>query len=246
MERTYYIGMDDTDNEESRGTGFLSRRMAGEIAALGLGSPEGVTRHQLLVDPRIPYTSQNSSACIVVRSRMPEALKERCRSTLLRSAAPGSDAGLCFAPAESIGREVLRWGARAKKEVLTMEEAVNISRDHGISLEGLTGSKTGMIGALAAAGLRKSGNDGRFIWLHGQKELRDILPGYYMVEELIRIYNFDVVMNRQGDLLDNRERVWLGDWVRPLLKDNKVTLLVDNGLQHDWEIASKNHIRSIS
>ena len=57
-----YIGMDDTDNLESRGTGHLARTIAQELAAEY--QLLGVTRHQLLVDERVPYTSHNSSAVI--------------------------------------------------------------------------------------------------------------------------------------------------------------------------------------
>lgn len=60
-----YIGFDDTDilGAEVK-TGKLVRRFAALL-------PEGcrlwgVIRQQLLVDPRIPYTSHNSSACAVV------------------------------------------------------------------------------------------------------------------------------------------------------------------------------------
>jgi hypothetical protein len=61
---TVFIGLDDTDNLESRGTGWLARDIAAELSA---DYPVvGVTRHQLLVDPRVPYTSHNSSAAITL------------------------------------------------------------------------------------------------------------------------------------------------------------------------------------
>ena len=58
------IGIDDTDDSESTGTGCLAQRLVGVLGEAGLGSAVGITRHQLLIDPRIPYTSHNSSACI--------------------------------------------------------------------------------------------------------------------------------------------------------------------------------------
>ncbi len=60
------IGIDDTDNKESRGTGYNSRQLASAIEANGLGRVHGITRHQLFIHPDIPYTSQNSSACLDV------------------------------------------------------------------------------------------------------------------------------------------------------------------------------------
>jgi hypothetical protein len=56
--------IDDTDVTGSRGTGRLSQELIAELRAHGLGHAVGATRHHLLVDPRIPYTSHNSSACI--------------------------------------------------------------------------------------------------------------------------------------------------------------------------------------
>lgn len=241
-----FIGIDDTDNSTSRGTGFLSRRLASLIGEKRLGNVTGITRHQLLFDERIPYTSQNSSACLALSGDRPDEIKKLCRDFLLGEAAEGSDAGLCIASGDQIKESVIRWGNRAKKEILGMEEALHIASGENIFLEGLTGERTGIIGALAATGLRKGGNDGRFIWLSGKKELRDILPGHYLVEELIRIYNFDAVLNLAGENLQKNNSVYLGDWVRPLLKDGKVTLLVDKGKQYDWEVASKEYIRTIS
>ncbi|MGH2717450.1 MAG: hypothetical protein ACRDJU_02570, partial [Actinomycetota bacterium] len=58
------IAIDDTDNRDSRGTGAGSRALLEALLDAELGQPVGITRHQLLVDPAIPYTSHNSSACL--------------------------------------------------------------------------------------------------------------------------------------------------------------------------------------
>ena len=61
-----YIGIDDTDNKTSRGTGHLARLIAADLAQDY--RLLGVTRHQLLVDPRIPYPAKNSSAAIALEA----------------------------------------------------------------------------------------------------------------------------------------------------------------------------------
>jgi hypothetical protein len=79
-----YLGLDDTDNLESRGTGQLARRIAGILA--GSCKVLGVTRHQLLRDPRIPYTKNNSSAAILVDgdgNLDPERILDRVRSLMM-------------------------------------------------------------------------------------------------------------------------------------------------------------------
>src|SRR5205823_2316635 len=62
------VGVDDTDNLVSSGTGQLVQRLVARLQGLEVGTVLGATRHQLLVDPRIPYTSHNSSACIAMHA----------------------------------------------------------------------------------------------------------------------------------------------------------------------------------
>ncbi|MGR9101358.1 MAG: hypothetical protein ACU826_12405, partial [Gammaproteobacteria bacterium] len=92
-----FIGIDDTDNLDSRGTGFRVRDLGNRLEGQKICLVESVTRHQLLVDERIPYTSHNSSACmtvLVIAKNIPE-LTEFCQGYLLAESAAGSDAGLC-------------------------------------------------------------------------------------------------------------------------------------------------------
>ena len=58
------IGLDDTDVLDSRGTGHLAREIAGRLKADY--DLLGVTRHQLLVDPRVPCTKNNSCSAILL------------------------------------------------------------------------------------------------------------------------------------------------------------------------------------
>ncbi|HEX6035911.1 MAG TPA: hypothetical protein VFY83_15850, partial [Anaerolineales bacterium] len=131
------IGIDDTDNLESRGTGFRARHLANWLAENQLAVPYGITRHQLLVDPQILYTSHNSSACLSVESDSAFLVWDACREYLLRESAPGSDVGLCLAPLEFVTEEVMTFARRAKLEVLTMQEAEHTAAISGIRLAGL-------------------------------------------------------------------------------------------------------------
>ena len=67
--RRFIIAIDDTDNETSIGTGRLARMLGDYLEEQGCGQVRGVTRHQLLVDPRIPYTSHNSAAAMALMAR---------------------------------------------------------------------------------------------------------------------------------------------------------------------------------
>lgn len=242
------IGIDDTDNTESRGTGFLSRNLANRIEALELGQVKGITRHQLFVHDDIAYTSQNSSACLDVESFKEDELKEFCAEFLEREAAEGSDAGLCIAPYDSISKAIMKWGAKAKKEVLFLQDATELAKEHKLYLEGFTGKLIGQIGALAAVGLRKSGNDGRFIWLQGARELRDFDAGVYTANELIWETGIEFVQTLDGTLVPGREKIACNGWTRPVLLNNSAVLLVEkiNFADYGWKTIAKEHIRTIS
>lgn len=242
------IGIDDTDNKDSRGTGYLSRQLAHLIETKRLGRVNGITRHQLYVHKDIAYTSQNSSACLDVESDCENELKLYSANFLKENAAEGSDAGLCIVTWKEINDEIIEWGRSAKHEVLNLVDAKHLARKSNIYLEGFTGTKIGQIGALAAIGLRKSGNDGRFIWLQGTKELRDFDKGIYSVEELKIKAGIDKIQNESGKLVNDKDHVLCDGWTRPVLLNNYAVLLVEkiNFADYEWKTIAKEHIRSIS
>jgi hypothetical protein len=179
------IGLDDTDSEASRGTGFLARSLAAECARRGL-APRGVTRHQFLVDPRIPYTSHNSGACVAVESGGGGGGAEAAAFAfdfVAGRAAPGSDPAVCVASAAAVPPQVLAFGREATRRVLEMAQALDLAQRAGLVLRPLGGSGLGVIGALASVGLRAEGEAGRFIDLPGLREL----PGRVTLDVLVRL-----------------------------------------------------------
>jgi hypothetical protein len=156
------IGIDDTDNAQSRGTGALARRIAADLAADF--TVLGVIRQQLLRDPRVPCTKNNSSKAILLDDGDNADLGVvAARISALMSAdyQPGSDPGLCVA--RGVPAEVIEFGIRAQRELLTQAEARELAARCGIYLEGLGGDEMGVIGALAAVGLTAGGEAGRYI-----------------------------------------------------------------------------------
>jgi hypothetical protein len=237
----YLLGIDDTDNLESRGTGHRVRLLADWLAENNLASPLGITRHQLLVDPQIPYTSHNSSACLSVETENQNDVWEASREFLFRESAQGSDAGLTLANWDSINEGVLSFAKRAKLEVLTMLEAEQTASQSQVRCEGLTGTHGGIIGALSAVGLHRAGNDGRFLWLPG---LRD-LNGKYPISEIYTKGRVDRVCTLSHVDLHTETIIDVGEWVRPVLRDGKATLYVEEN-NHEWYIISKEHIKKLS
>ncbi|MBC8146633.1 MAG: hypothetical protein H8E98_01460 [Bacteroidetes bacterium] len=243
------IGIDDTDNKDSRGTGYNSRQLAAAIEAEKLGKVHGITRHQLFVHPDIPYTSQNSSACLDVTSNDFGKIKSFCRSFMLEVGAIGSDVGLCIVEKERVSEEIIRWGLDAKSIVLKMDDATEKAERYEIYLEGLTGTKDGIIGSLAAVGLRAGGNDGRFIWLNSKKNLRDIEHGVESIEDLINQTGIELVESLEKEAINPNERVYLNEWARPILQNDKSVLLVEkiiNNNNYEWKCADKDFVKKAS
>jgi hypothetical protein len=161
-----YVGIDDTDIIGSPGTNQVARAILAHIGAAGAGT--AIVRHQLLFDPRVPFTSKNGSASIVLGSvagNDAASVAAMVRSVMQARFVPGSDPGL--AVATQVPPAVQAFGRRCQHELVSRSEAHAIARAAGLLLEGLGGTEDGVIGALAAVGLAASGDDGRIVHLAG-------------------------------------------------------------------------------
>ena len=232
---TSFISIDDTDTQESIGTGRLARKLAEQIEEMGIGKVHGVTRHQLLLHKDIPYTSNNGNACLEVRDCEVTEIYETAIEFLGAYFIPGSDPGLCICPKEMVTQEMIRFGKSAQRRVLSKEEAYQIARQADIFLEELGGTGHGVIGALAGIGLRANGNDGRFIELHG---IREIL-GKIQVRDILRATAIELVVDLQGNRLPDEAIVDSVGWLRPYLRKRVPTLIVGGpivqGIKDDSE-----------
>jgi hypothetical protein len=214
----FLIGIDDTDNQSSPGTGRLARRLSDECVGRGL-RPLGVTRHQFLVHPAIPYTSHNSGACIALESQDGLDSAEFIFDFVARNSADGSDPGVCLAEASDVPDFIVEFANLATRQVVTMADAFGLAKRASITLHGLGGTCQGVIGALGSVGLRAAGNDGRFIDLPGLRELR----GCVDVAAFDRI-GVAVQCCGSGRAADANSRCETFDWVRPRLVGGKAVL----------------------
>lgn len=219
----YLIGMDDTDNLESRGTGHMARQVAATLRADH--AILGVIRHQLLVDPRVPYTKRNSSATIVMDAEDldQEALADRVRALMLADYHQGSDPGLCIAHCVPV--VITEFGRRAQRELVTQEEARTLAADHGMILYGLGGNEGGVIGALAAVGLAASGDDGRYVMVGGVRELEGLHPVSALLEAGV-----DAVQTTDGEPVTHG--LVQTDKLRPARRAGKPVAIVARDGEH--------------
>jgi len=215
------IGIDDTDNVDSPGTGRLARDLCAELCSRGL-VPLSVTRHQFLQHPAIRYTSHNSGACLAVDTPDGDHVVQWVLPYVASRAAPGSDPGVCLARFDQVSPEAIQFGHRAAASVLVMDEAFAIAADADIGLYGLGGTCEGVIGALGSVGQYAGGNAGRFIDLPGLRDLHGRVSSLELARlgiELDHQYK-----GREPRCTDAYETL---DWVRPKLSNGKPVWTVE-------------------
>lgn len=238
------IGIDDTDNLDSPGTGFRAREIARFIGLQGWGQPQGITRHQLLVHPDVPYTSHNSSACIcVIEVTNASAIRQFCRDYLIEFSAPGSDTGLCITRRQDVLPPLVAWGRAAKTQVLHLGDATALANRHGMYLEGFTGTHGGMIGALAGVGLHTEGADGRFLWCRG---VREAAGARLSVRQLSDEMHLKVLALQSAEAPQPNDVVDLGDWPRAIFHHHHPTLLLEphhENLDVQWRVIAKERLK---
>lgn len=164
------VCIDDTDDlSKEVSTGAVAEALANNVALFGGKVELDVTRHQLLLDPRVPYTSHNSAMAFVASFPldMVEDYRREARVIVNVMRAASSDPGLCtgIVPASDDPSlpALFEYGRKAQREYVPQEEAFALAaKIPWLELEGLGGTNDGVVGALAGAALRLQGEDGRF------------------------------------------------------------------------------------
>lgn len=221
---SWLLGIDDTDTAETPGTNKLVLHLADKFGASW--QVRWIVRHQLLVDPRIPYTSHNGCASLLVESRLgADELAERLVPAIVAWCPPGSDPGLCIAARDTIGDEIIEFGRRCQREVVSPEDAQRTAARRGVRLESLGGTGDGVIGALAAVGLLATRDDGRILESGcGQSRWSDI-TGWQTVDDLAGLGVRAVRLDTRQNVL--RGRVLLSKRLRPNLRGGEAVLFVE-------------------
>jgi hypothetical protein len=241
------ICIDDTDDIDSRGTGDIAELLAMGLVDNGMARCGRVTRHQLLVHPDIAYTSHNSSMCfpadIDVESL--DAVVSWCMRALAAESVAAADPGLCVVVLERLTRpeELVAYGRQAKQRVVAKHEAYRVAAGLGVHLSEHGGTGIGVIGALAGAGLRLSGDDGRF---KGKFAIPGDANGVARVRD-IKQQGVDSVRARDGAVLGDDERVLVGTECKLVLLGGEAVLLVapaGDAAAAPWAVVDRKALRS--
>ncbi len=213
-----YVGIDDTDTIAAPGTNQLAKALAARLA--DQYACDVIVRHQLLLDPRVPYTSKNSAASLILRPRNGsgmERLIDELRTFLGERFVEGSDPGFCVTP--KIPDAVVAYGRQCQREVVTQDLAKCLATEHHIHLEGCGGTNDGVIGALAAVGLIAQRNDGRVVQI---ADWPDDLSGPQDVAAVcareVRVRRLDGGADIEGGTID------VGKHLRPNYRRGEIVL----------------------
>ena len=217
-----FVGLDDTDTLDDPGTNQLARHLVRTLSPQFDG--ELILRHQLLQDPRVPCTKKNGCASIRFRAQSHASvddLIDQVGRLMLDWCPTGSDPGLCVT--EVVSEEVIRWGRRCQSELVSQGEARQLAEDSNIYLEGLGGSRDGIIGALAAIGLMATADDGRVIHLGSSEEDLFEITGVHPVELVYSRGVAQIVCPDSGEVVRSGT-IDVGKRLRPNYRSGKVVL----------------------
>jgi hypothetical protein len=154
----------------------------------------------------------------------------------------------------------VEFGNRAKREILTISDACSMILNTTIYLEGFLNTRIGLIGSLAAVGLRAGGNDGRLLWTRNLRET----TGDFLISDFLALVDIERIVERgipsSGASfygIDEKElpelhpssSIRITEWCRPVMIGGKITLIAEKTVNNEpyaYQSASKDYIKSIS
>lgn len=220
------VGIDDTDSIDSdHGTGRISRTLGRRLADAHALDWVGSVRQQFLVDPRVPYTTHNSAACLIFNTEPPsiDDIVADAGDYLREVQAEVADPGLCVGRVSAVPNEVTTFGHRAQETVVEKSDAYELADTTELFLDEYGGTGDGVIGALGAlgaVGLTAAGNDGRFI-AYGDIRAYDQQVSVTRLRE----DGIEVVDGDSEQIFEGRVNTY--DWIRPQLRRGTPILPVE-------------------
>ena len=255
------VCVDDTDDQtKATSTGRIADAIEARLLECGIASgSSGTTRHQLLLDERINYTSHNSSMCALLkteesliglsektRREFEKRIIKICADTICDLKAAECNPGLCVCFPEKLSNreDLVSFGIKGQNSVLTKDMAYALAENEGIHLSEHGGDGTGVIGALCGTGLRLSGFDG---WFRGNIDpaKAGISGNMVLSGELAEKTGVPVIY--EGKLLAANEiiKIKRDKEIKCMLRDHQKVIVVtkdeENGI---YKIFDKNVMRN--
>ncbi|MDJ0269063.1 MAG: tRNA(Ile)(2)-agmatinylcytidine synthase [Aigarchaeota archaeon] len=155
-EETLHIGIDDTDSKDGMCTTYVGAVLFDSLRNMGARMLD----HPYLVrlNPNCPYKTRGNAAIALHvglgRERVEDAKKQVLAlvERLYEHGYGETQPGVAFILGEVSG-ELARFAEKAVRELVSLDEALELASSHGAELHGFNGGR-GRIGALAAASYR--------------------------------------------------------------------------------------------
>lgn len=222
-----FVAIDDSRQLDGGKAGETASLLGKFIEENGWGRSSIPSRHRLYPHPDTACKKHNTARSFLAdigEQYLADFIDYACR--LVRSTGtPDSNAGLAVAIPELMENpdELIEYAYRVKEGLVSKDEALKFKNKPGLYLFELNGSGRGIIGALAAAGLRITGNDGQF---RGKLQIGTGEDYIASVKEIIDKSYVEQVKNMDFENISDSEYVRMGEKVKIVLLDNKYTLMV--------------------
>lgn len=241
-----YVAIDDSRQLDGGKAGVTASLLTKAIEDNGWGTASIPSRHRLYPHPGTGCKKHNTARSFsadIKEENLDEFIDYAC-NMIKANATPDSNSGLAVAVPEQMENtdELIEYAYKAKEEMVSKAEALELAKKPGLYLFELSGSGQGIIGALAGAGLNMTGNDGQF---RGKLELSK--EEYYIatVKEIIEKTYVQQVKNMDLEIIGEDEYVRMGEKVKVVLLDNKYTLMVfPTEIEYPkWQTSTTNMLR---
>lgn len=241
----FLLCVDDTDDlTKATSTGTIAELIGNEVIELGGKIEKGITRHQLLLDDAIAYTSHNSSMCFVaeIEALKLDLIKDAAAGIIKTHAAAEADPGVCLCRMDELKDpdSLIVFGLKAQKEVLTKSQAYKVAEKvGGVWLTEFGGSGIGVIGALAGTGLRLSGNDGTF---RGKSGHTTVGPVTLTADEMLQQLGAEAMLTLDGGMVEAKRQVVMREHAKLAYLNHKITVVVHENENGDYVVCQKRQM----
>lgn len=241
-----FAAIDDSRQLDGGKAGETASLLGKFIEENGWGKCSTPSRHRLYPHPDTACKKHNTARSFsadIDEQYLADFIDYACK--LVRSTGTSdSNAGLVVAIPELMENldELIEYAYRVKEGLVSQDEALRFKNKPGLYLFELNGSGRGIIGALAAAGLRITGNDGQF---RGKLQIGTGEDYIASVKEIIDKSYVEQVKNMDFENISDSEYVRMGEKVKVVLLDNKYTLMVfPTGIEHPkWQTSTTHMLR---
>ena len=168
VDEKFTIGIDDTGYLDQHLTTKLMRSWLSQMVEQSLIHSEGITRHQLFESEKISSSYKNRSLAFTFNtSQSIFEIEDQLVDFIRTASSPHANPAIAILSRHSDSLHALAFGRRCKNELLKLSDSEQYASESNVLLRGLGGNRNGMIGALAAVGLRAGGGDGIFVHIDG-------------------------------------------------------------------------------